>query len=868
MKKCKSLLLLLCIVLSLFSVFAVMASADTELPGDAVLEETMRFAGVEAEYSGLNGIRGVFTVNDAEIAKLEAAGCKVTYGALVGYKDSYTNLDKLDIDAKENAAKITVYENGQRKDGYFLESESGISRFAIATFFGSNAEMADAHRGMVYRGFIEIRRTGYTTERYYVDGETSALYEKASLYSVLSHAIEGEHFNKDGICTVLDRFTAVTNLYVDPQAKDGGDGLSLATAVKTVKEGYEKAVALINAGTAKDIVINLSAGKHKLADELALKGADITAAEYSITFLGSQSKEKSVISSNIDIKASDFKPVPNERYYSYKLPDSSKVDGKYPAFRDLYIDGQMATLAVSQGHFELLLDSCRNAAQNNPPLKASDRLLYVSPDALGDVEVDDRGNVIGDLEFWVQTDWQVHCVHVEHIDYNGSTGLYKDEQELIAIRIEKGDWELLLPEYYSTLKNRRYWFQNNKAYIDEKGEFWYDEANGTIYCLPYGTMKSTDTISYPLTERLFHLQGAKNITFRNLDITGTTVNYITEYGYVSGQGGCIKRDGLGFLPLGAIFADGAENIRIDSCSFYDIGGDAINFLGAIDRVRVYNSSFVNIGSCATRFAIDGAEYSTRQHYKDIIIHDNFMQNIAVTFNSSPSILVSSVENIEIMHNTILDSAYSAISIGWSWSVYGGKVNVLNAKIEYNYLENFMTKMQDGGAIYTLGGNDYETKADKAEYLNTMSHNYVVLTPETGNGRGHWTIFYHDQGSSHWLDEGNILVASPDCIGTDHTYVSFQTISPGVYNIKNDGFIFVGDWKEKKEFKVVTNNADGGVTYTDKQLTDRANIYSNLYRFESFAAMAGTPQEATVKDVAEKAGCAAYHPTYGEWSAKK
>ncbi len=786
MKKLQSLFVLLITLFSLVSAFAISASAE-----DAVESlEPIWFEGIEVEYSGYNGIRGVFGVNEEKIAEMEAEGYIITYGAIVGYKSTYGTPSALKVNSKKNAVVIKVYEEGAKKDAYFLPSEEGVSRFAIATLFGPDADQEIVYDSLVYRGFMQIKRKGYTTQTVYADGISADIGEDISIYKTLCAIVNNpEKFGEDPIFTWLRKYQTPTCVYVDPAVSSSGDGLSEATAVKTVKEGYEKAVALINAATAPiDVEIRLASGKHHITDKIDIKGTDITATvEYSITFAGAETGEKSLVTSNCDIPATQLQKVDGKSYYSYQLPESAKIDGKYPAFRDLSFDGKQATLAVSKGLFHMTVDSCTRAEEYG--FNAADRLLYVHPEALGQVEVDASGNVIGVLEYWVQTEWQVHCVRIEHINY---TPVDVKGEKMLAIRVIKDDWDAFVGEYYSTLANRRYWFQNNKTYVDEPGEFWYHRDTGTIYCIPFTDIAEVEAISYPVLERLFHLQkAAKNITFCNLDLTGTTVNYISDYGYISGQGGRIKRGWVNpdtgspetdiFLPYAAIYGMDVENIRISRCSFYAVGGDAINFRGAVDRLCIYGCSLEEIGSCGVRLGVANNYYNPTQHNTDVVIRENYMQDIARIFNSSTAILTSSIQNLDITHNTILDTAYSAISVGWSWSGRkedtrydtGQVTNVRNANIAYNYIENFMTKMQDGGAIYVLGGNAsryYE------EYVNSMNHNYVVLTGNISQGKRQWTVFYHDGGASHWHDHDNVLVIDPKSPLPNHHYISYQSIA--------------------------------------------------------------------------------------------
>ncbi len=842
--------------------------------------EVLTFRGIEIEYGGRNGIRAVFSVNEDAVTRLESGGYRVTYGAIVGYSLAYPTFESLTLSAEKNAASITVYADGAKREAYFLERD-GEPSFAIATFFGTHASVTAANRALTYRGYVTLERDG-NAETYYLDAADPNMGDYPSFYTALLYMANRNYEIRERVLKLMDKFQDATVIYVDPNAA-GGDGMTAATAVKTAKEAYERALSIIHAGEAADIVIRFSAGTHIFDSELLMQGKDITSsARYSITFEGAENGE-SILSTCYDIPASSFQS--ENRYYKYTLPDSMKKDGVFPAFRDLYIDGVPATPAQSKGLYHTVVDSAKYAEQNG--LKQSDRLIYVAPSALGAVDVDESGNVIGDLEFWLQIDWEIYALRVEAIDYDAETEFIDQNNErLIPIRIVKEDWEDFTTKggfnggyYYSTFANRRYWFANNKAYLDTKGDFYYDRENGTIYVKPHRMIRETGVISFPQAEAIFHVKDMENIRFDNLSFTGTTVNYITDNGYITSQAGDIKSywkdpdtgeyGRVGFLPYGAICGRDVTNLNVTDCRFSGVGGDGINFRGVVKGAAVTGCEFTDIGGAAVRFA-DSRYYSyTRDNqYNDIIVCNNFIQNTGVVFNSHPAVVIGQVKNLDLSYNTILDSAYSAISVSWNWGKYNGTVNTENAHIDYNYIENFMTKMQDGGAIYTLGGNAYETKADQAVYLNSMSHNYVVMTKETGNGSGHFTVFYHDQGSSHWLDEGNILIASSEATGTDHHYVSFQTIQPGVHNIKNDGMIFIGEVKEKRPYQNPTENGDGSLYFDDPALTGRANFYQNLYRYESFDAMAGTEQEDYVREVAGKAGCAAYKPTYGEWSAKK
>ncbi len=581
-------------------------------------------------------------------------------------------------------------------------------------------------------------------------------------------------------------------LYVTPNAT-GGDG-SEASPLGTVKEAYDAAVALINAGTAMDITIKLTSGVHILDEEIVIDGSKITAESYSIHFSGATAlPEDTTVTSNVDIPGSYFTKVDGEDYYMYQLPESAKDEnGEFPLFRDLYVDGEALTLAATErDRYVMLFDTCKSAVANG--FSDSDHKLYVTRAAVAGVEVDEDYNVIGDLELWVKTEWQVHAVHVEKVLFDDKCPLEDTDNGgyLVPVVIRESEWSTFKEGYYSSLKNRPYWMANNIRYLSA-GEFYYDHANGVIYCQPTESMENV-TISYPQTERLFHLKDAENISFSNMYMHGVTVNIVTTFGYVTGQGGYIKiKDPetgkqFGFLPYGAIYGKNVKNILIENCNISNVGDDAINFRGGVSEVTITGCVIENTGGSAIRFGENTSEYSDKKYNRDINITNNYIRNTGMTFTSNPGILIASVLNLELSHNHILESCYSGISIGWSWSSQADNanadaesfVNVKNANVAYNYIEDFMTGMADGGAIYVLGGN---ASAKTEEYLNSMNNNLVILRSNVAAGGRAWTVFYHDSGASHWHDYDNMILTEEDMRAPYFSYVSYQTNDDGYQNL--------------------------------------------------------------------------------------
>lgn len=628
--------------------------------------------------------------------------------------------------------------------------------------------------------------------------------------------------------------------------------------VNTVEGAYMKIKSAVNHDGRSDIIVSMSGGEYKLEETLRISAEDFVTTDYSITFAGAASDKPvsdifagatgdlpTLITSLRDVKGSEFTLVAGTNYYSYKLPDSMRYeDGNgnlvYPAFRDLYVNGVTQTMASSRpvnlrpagvDDYKMYVDTAKNAVANG--LTESDRILYLHPSAVGDVELDADGNVIGDLEYWVHTEWQTQMVHIEHIDKNPAVSFTAKttngfqyspsgtSETLWACRVPLEEWEVFITAYYANLNKCVYYMKNNLSYLDEPGEFFYDRETGTVYLCPDGDI-SKMTVSFPALENLVELFDTHNIIFDRVNFTGTTVNFPTENAYFSGQGGRLKNlDENGnminaFMPNGAVYGKNVKNIAFYGCDISELGGDAINFRGAVEEITVSDCRFVDIGGSAVRLGHGGAGMATKTQYtEDAVITQNYIRNTGAVYTLCTAIHVTAVRNLEISYNTILDSAYSAISVGWSWgsleinglNTSRNPFNVENAIISYNYIENFLTQMQDGGAIYVLGGN---ASMNETEYLNSMNNNVVVATTSTGNGVNRFTVFYHDSGSSHWHDYDNVLVMDPNMLRLRFGVVAYQTNAPA-YNNLTERLYFIG-YQDDRVFSNGKQVDDTGYVY--------------------------------------------------------
>ena len=606
----------------------------------------------------------------------------------------------------------------------------------------------------------------------------------------------------------------VSTLYVDPvSGDDASDGTTSATALRTLA-----AVKARIDGTTVPYNIVLRDGTHRLTEPFTLNNH--TAG---LTFTAEEGASP-VISAGYAFGGNDLTAVDGKDYYVYTLPETLKTDGVYPAFRELYVNGVPAEQAATGKNGSYIIYA--NKGTYGP---TSENVIYLDEALLRTLSAE-SGPVSAEL--WLTIEWRIACLRVTAVDYTKT--LEHNGITYYGAVINTEDWDTiknycLSSVYYSTSVQRYYYLSNALAFLDSENEFYYDRANGKVYYRPAeGTALSSLNFEVPMSEYLFRFNNCANISFSGIDFTATACNFVTDHGYVAGQGGDIHTviDGsaVHFLKEAAIYCENIIGLTIANCRFYGIANDAVNCRGWCRDISITGSEFRHIGAAAIRLGQRTSSYTENViGNKNITITDNLIDGTGEALSCSPGIVIASVDTLKILRNSILNSAYSAVSIGWSWSAMGGtlyniyedgaatdnwkygsyrdtdgdgiyetftentdtsinKINIRNAEIAYNYIYNFITDMRDGGAVYTLGGNS--TLGDTTVY-NTLHHNYFVCTKEISRGDGVPTVIYHDGASSHWHDYDNVIYVEPEN-PTKFTYVSFQTVNAGTIKCLDNG----------------------------------------------------------------------------------
>ena len=358
----------------------------------------------------------------------------------------------------------------------------------------------------------------------------------------------------------------VDAIYVKPDAAANGDGTE-QSPFQTLKQAADKVSSVLEVTPTANITVYLMGGTYRLDETLALGENHSSLGR--VIFKNYQN-ETPVITSGHKISAIGFMLDTEKGYYTYQLPDSSKTaEGKYPAFRDLLVNGERAMIARTEDlTFKL---SFKNQVLSGSKVTSCDNALYVSSEALADITNENLNGV----ELVQLIEWKSQLFHIASI-----TGTEVEGEKEITLNAE--EWE----NFYETdntkvnLVDRGYWLQNHLNFLNEPGEFYYDRSQGIIYYYPYADqpMDASTIIEYATLDTLIDIKNAANITFDGISFYGTTANLITENGLVTHNYCALRRyknDPGVNVPIAAIHGDMVEGIQIQNCVFEELGGSAM-----------------------------------------------------------------------------------------------------------------------------------------------------------------------------------------------------------------------------------------------------------------------------------------------------
>lgn len=584
---------------------------------------------------------------------------------------------------------------------------------------------------------------------------------------------------KDSVATIT-KTTQGNFVYVDPKNGTENTTYGYNNPVATVAQGVE-AHKNLSATSSSNTYVILLEGDHKLTETIEID-ASHTPGDNSLIITSYNKNKKSVITGGEDLTG-EFSSYQNGIWRA-SVPVGTMS-------RQLYVDGTKAVRARSE-------DAPSDAINTTTYWPSGDR--YIWYDTLENGQRD-YSNYIGvikttdtfykdfakpkDLELVFYSYYSNSRCHVDWIEEN-SDGT-------ISFHMQSPGWEAMNHKGHCSVYTPAY-IENALELLDTAGEWYLDSDEGYIYYMPYAHEDmSTAEVVLPTydtyMQKVMNIEGTtedsvQNITFDNVEFSYFTWNRPSyDCGHSEAQDGMIEdHSPFTYSDKGATMESAfiyenrkeipgcievryANNVDFTNCSFNRLGNTCLRLLEGAKYCGINGSEFYCIGGGAVsvgsawngityKGTVDGstAMVAGKSYFTDEpsileynTVENNYIHHTSNEFWGAAAITVGHPRNSSVSNNEICYIPYSALHVGYGWDkVYASTME--NMKINNNYIHDlFQGKVYDGAAIYTLGKTN-----GSADNPNEIRGNFVE---RVGAGGG---CVYHDQGSSGWYVEGNVM----------------------------------------------------------------------------------------------------------------
>ena len=290
--------------------------------------------------------------------------------------------------------------------------------------------------------------------------------------------------------------------------------------------------------------------------------------------------------------------------------------------------------------------------------------------------------------------------------------------------------------------NARYYIENTADALDSPGEWHLDRKSGVLsyQAAADEDLNNAEVIAPFIQSALLKAEGnfkarkqVQHVVLRGLTFAHTDWT-LPEKGYLDTQAAVHVR--------GDILLEGAEDCRIEDCTFAHLGGYALELGKGCQRCQVVANEIYDLGAGGIRVGETARRQEPFEKNFGQIITDNHLHQLGRVFAPAVGVIIFQSGQNHVAHNHIHDLYYTAISVGWNWGYQ--ETPCRDNLVEFNHLHDVgQGVLSDMGGIYTLG-------IQKGTILrNNLIHDVNSYS------YGGWGL-YTDEGSTSILMENNVV----------------------------------------------------------------------------------------------------------------
>jgi hypothetical protein len=530
--------------------------------------------------------------------------------------------------------------------------------------------------------------------------------------------------------------------YVSPSGSDANAG-TLAAPFRTIKKACDM-VQTIHTNMTGDIVVCLRCGTYAIDSTISIGTSCSGTNGYTVKFMN-YTGETPVISGGQAITG-------------WTLYDAAKniyqATGVSFDFRQLYVNGVKAVRARTPN----LLSGNKPNFWQLTGVDGTAKNVQVESSKVS------NWNNFKRVEMQLILCWGDNTLRLDSYSVSGSTAYLKiqsPEQDIVFQRPNPG---------FGFCPQRRYFFENAYEFLDTAGEWYLNQSTSTLYYKPRaGETMATATVIAPKVDTLLKIRGASttdqahNISFSGIYFLYANYLRPSNLGFLDAQTGqynvAAYSNNQQYVgrPAAGVYVACANHIRFERCVFARMGATGLDLNYGTHDDMIIGNVFTDIagnGVSVAKFTQDTTvEYhvaytpsDTNERCVHDTIRDNYIYNVTTEMYGGCGIACGYPRMINIVHNEVCYTSYTAISVGYGWT---STVNPMsNNHIDSNDIHHFALMLGDAGGIYTLSNQ----QPSSTMWYNYLHDYFPVAWADNGiNG------IYLDEQTSGYSVIGNVFV---------------------------------------------------------------------------------------------------------------
>lgn len=359
----------------------------------------------------------------------------------------------------------------------------------------------------------------------------------------------------------------------------------------------------------------------------------------------------------------------------------------------------------------------------------------------------------------------------------------------------------------------QFYFENDRSFLDQPGEYFYDESTAILYYMPREGETVDNTVALiPSARNLLIVRGrsdchARNISFKGISFCHT--RYSTPRTGEDPEQAAAGKDA-------ALMVDFADGVSFEDCEVAHTGNSGIWIREACLDCSVKHCYIHDLGIGAVKIgAKEKPDDEDLLLTRRVTLDNNILCGGGRMIHTGVGVTLFQASDCVITHNDVSDFYYSGMSIGWNWG-YSHSPSKRNI-VRFNHIHHIgWGVLSDMGGVYCLG------LSEGTEVSDNVIHDIYSY------GYGGWGL-YTDEGSTGIKMQRN-LVYNCKSSGFHQHYGEGNLISN---NIFVNGFLAQLEATRVEDHLSFTfcNNIvcyKEGCMYGIKWDQCRSDVQSNLY----------------------------------------